>query len=80
MASPDQTEWVAHSTVHDRFQAWVEAGVFLGLWRAGIERFDGLQGIDWDWLSLDGAMTKAPRGGGKNRPQSDGSRQGRSQC
>jgi transposase len=76
----DQTELVAHSTAHDRFQAWVEAGVFLGLWRAGIERFDELQGIDWDWLSMDGAMTKAPLGGEKNRPQSDGSRQGRSQA
>jgi len=49
----DQTELVAHSTAHDRFQAWVEAGVFLGLWRAGIKRFGELRGIDWDWLSLD---------------------------
>jgi transposase len=72
----DQTELVAHSTAHDRFQAWVEAGVFLRLWRAGVERFDELRGIDWAWLSMDGAMTKAPLGGEKNRAEPDGSRQG----
>lgn len=75
----DQTECVAHSTAHDRFQEWVGAGVFLRLWRAGVERFDELRGIDWDWLSMDGAMTKAPLGGKKNRPQPDRSGQGRRQ-
>ncbi len=66
----DQTELCAHSTAHDRFQEWVQAGVFLMFWQAGVEQFDELRGIDWDWLSMDGAMTKAPLGGGKNRPQS----------
>ncbi len=60
-----------------RFQEWVQAGVFLKLWQAGIEQFEELCGIDWDWLSMDGAMTKAPLGGGKNRPQSDRARQER---
>lgn len=69
--SLNQTELCAKSTAHDRFQEWVEAGVFLKLWRAGVEQFDELKGIEWEWLSLDGAMTKAPLGGGKNRPQSD---------
>lgn len=65
----DATELCAHSTAHDRFQVWVEAGVFLRLWQAGLERFDELQGIDWQWLSMDGAMNKAPLGGGKKRRQ-----------
>jgi len=26
-----------------------------------------LKGIQWDWQSVDGAMTKAPLGGEKNR-------------
>ena len=65
------TELCAKSTAFDRFQAWVEAGVFLKLWQTGLERFDELQGIDWDWLSMDGAMTKAPLGGEKNRAQSN---------
>lgn len=70
----NQTELCAKSTAHDRFQEWVKAGVFLRLWRAGVERYDELQGIEWEWLSMDGAMTKAPLGGEKNRAQSDGSR------
>ena len=73
----DQTALCAHSTAHDRFQAWVEAGVFLAFWRAGVEQFDELRGIDWGWLSMDGAMTKAPLGGEKNRPQPDGPGEGR---
>jgi hypothetical protein len=48
----------------------VEAGVFLKLWKAGVEQFDELYGIAWDWLAMDGALTKAPLGGEKNRTQS----------
>ncbi len=64
----DQTELCAHSTAHDRFQEWLKANVFLELWQAGVERFDELCGIDWGWLSMDGAMTKAPLGGEKTGP------------
>ena len=66
-----QTELCAKSTAHDRFQAWVDAGVFLKFWQTGVAQFDELQGIDWTWLSMDGAMTKAPLGGEKNRAKSD---------
>jgi transposase len=66
----DATDLCPHSTAHDRFQEWVAAGVFLKLWRAGVEQFDELQGLDWRWLSMDGAMTKAPLGGEKHRAQS----------
>jgi len=72
----DQTELCPGSTAHDRFQEWVQADVFLKLWQAGVAQFDELQGIDWAWLSMDGAMTKAPLGGEKNRPQSYRPRQG----
>jgi transposase len=68
----DQTGICSGSTAHLRFQEWVAAGVFLKLWRAGLERYDELKGLDWSWLSLDGAMTKAPLGGGKNRAQPNG--------
>ena len=67
----DASELCAHSTAHDRFQEWVVAGVFLRLWQVGVEQYDELQGIDWQWLSMDGAMTKAPLSGGKNRTQPD---------
>jgi putative transposase len=79
-AALQQTELCAKSTAHDRFQAWVEADVFLKLWKAGVEQFDELQGIAWDWLSMDGAMTKAPLGGEKNRAESDRPRQRRGQA
>lgn len=69
----DQTTICSGSTAHLRFQEWVRAGVFLKLWQAGLERYDELKGIDWTWLSMDGAMTKAPQGGGKNRAQPHGS-------
>ena len=66
----DEMDVCARSTAHDRFQQWVEAGVFLKFWQAGVEQFDELKGIHWDWLSMDGALTKAPLGGEKNRAQS----------
>jgi putative transposase len=71
----DATELCPHSTAHDRFQAWVAAGVFRKLWKAGVEQFDELKGIDWNWLSMDGALTKAPLGGEKTRPPSHRPRQ-----
>ena len=67
------------STAHDRFQAWVAAGVFGRLWAAGLLEYDKLKGIDWAWQSMDGAMTKAPLGGEKSGPQSHGPGQERRQ-
>ena len=55
------------STAHDRFQEWTAAGVFRKLWASGLKAYDELKGLDWAWQSMDGAMTKAPLGGGKNR-------------
>ena len=75
-----QTELCAKSTAHDRFQEWVNAGVFLKLWHTGVAQFDELQGLDWTWLSLDGAMPKAPLGGEKNWAKSDRSRQRRGEA
>src|SRR5438105_11331129 len=46
------------SSAHRRFQEWVEAGVFLELWKQGLLAYDALVGIDWSWLCMDGAMTK----------------------
>ena len=65
----DATGICSGSTAHLRFQEWVAAGVFLELWRVGLERYDELKGLDWSWVSMDGAMTKSPLGGGKNRRQ-----------
>ena len=56
----DATGICSGSTAHLRFQEWAAAGVFLDLWRVGLERYDEFKGLDWSWLSLDGAMTKSP--------------------
>ena len=61
------------SAIHAYFQEWVERGVFYELWQLALVEYDSLQGIDWEWQSVDGAMTKAPLGGEKNREKPDGS-------
>lgn len=65
----------APSTVHDRFVHWREAGVFEQLWRVGLLEFDARVGIDWEWQAMDGAITKAPLGGGEHRAEPDRPRQ-----
>lgn len=68
------------STAHLRFQEWTVAGVFLEIWKQGLLQYDELHGLDWKWQAMDGAMTKAPLGGGKNRPKPHGSRKTRRQA
>lgn len=63
------TEICSSSTAHLRFQAWTKAGVFLKLWEQGLLEYDDMKGLEWRWQSMDGAMTKAPLGGEKNRSQ-----------
>lgn len=71
----DGTGICKHSAAHRRFQEWVEAGVFEQFWIHGLLSYDELKGIDWSFLSMDGAMTKAPLGGEKNRAKSNRSGQ-----
>jgi len=50
----------ASSTVYDRFREWEAQGVFERLWQAGLQHYDGLVGISWDWQSADSSTVKAP--------------------
>lgn len=68
-------EFGSGSAIHAYFQEWVRSGVFARLWRLALEEYDELRGIDWEWQSLDAAMTKAPLGGEKDRQKPDRSRQ-----
>lgn len=70
-------EFGSGSSLHRYFQRWVKRGVFAKLWRIALEEYDDLKGIQWEWQSLDGAMTKAPLGGEKYGQKPDGSRQAR---
>ena len=57
------------STAHDYFQDWTERGVFEAMWKLALEEYDELVGLDLEWQSVDGGITKAPLGGentGKN--------------
>ena len=58
------------SSAHRRFSEWSDDGVFARLWEACLDHYDEAVGIDWLWQALDGALTKAPLGRGKNRAQS----------
>jgi len=68
-----ETGICSSSSAHRRFQEWTEADVFFALWAHGLAAYDALKGIDWEWLAMDGAMTKAPLGGGKGGQEPDGS-------
>ncbi len=72
-------EFGSGSAIHEYFQEWVERGLFEKLWRIALKEYDELVGIDWLWQGLNGAITKAPLGGEKNRSEPDGSGQTGSQ-
>ena len=50
----------ASSTVYDRFRTWEAQGFFHRLWQAELQHYDELQGIAWDWQSVDSSTVKAP--------------------
>jgi putative transposase len=56
-------EMCSSTTAHRRFQEWESEGLFKDLWELGLLTYDELEGIDWEWQAVDGAMTKAPLGG-----------------
>ena len=53
-------EYGAASSVHKYFQQWTQAGFFKEIWVLGLEKYDELEGIGWEWQSVDGCMVKAP--------------------
>lgn len=66
----DGTGICSSSSAHRRFQEWTKVGVFKKFWKKGLLEYRNLKGINWSWLSMDGAITKSPLGGEKNRQQS----------
>ena len=76
-AMPEQ--FGSGSAIHDYFQEWVNLGVFEQLWELALNEYDELKGIGWKWQSMDGAITKSPLGGEKNREKPNRSRQTRKQ-
>ena len=66
------------SSAHRRFQEWRSAGLFEEMWRRALLAYDKQHGIEWEWLALDGAITKAPLGGEHTGPNpTDRAKRGR---
>ena len=67
-------EFGATSTVHARFQEWVEHGCLERAWARLLAVYDDAVGRDWQWQAADGCLVKAPRGnkGGPVRRQPPG--------
>ena len=61
-------EFGSGKTLHRYFQQWARRGIFKKMWKAGLLEYDEAQGIEWEWQAADGAMTKAPLGGGATGP------------
>src|SRR3984893_18586180 len=59
---------------------WEQKGFFLRWWQVGLQEYEELEGIQWEWQAVDGAMTKAPLGKAARARQSDRSRQERHQA
>ncbi len=74
------TDLCSSSSAHRRFLEWTEAGVFQNFWTKALEGYDEFVGLDWSWMSMDGAMTKAPLGGKKNGTESHGPGEARDQA
>ncbi len=76
----DATNLCKHSSAHRRFTEWAKAGVFKKFWEKGLLKYDAVKGINWRWLSMDGAMTKSPLGGEKKREKPYGQSKTREQA
>jgi transposase len=68
-------EFGSGSSLHRYFQRWTKRGLFRKLWQNALREYDDKIGIDWEWQSLDGTMTKAPLGGEKDGQKPHGSGQ-----
>jgi transposase len=44
------------STVHDRFQRWVEGGIFEKIWALLVAECDELGGVRWEWRRADAIL------------------------
>jgi putative transposase len=54
---------VCSSTLHQRFQEWQQAGIFLKPMRMLVKFYGRHQGIGWLWQSIDSKSCPAPLGG-----------------
>ena len=60
---------VSASAIHDRFQTWLQQGLFAKLFRVMVRFYARRRRIQWTWQAVDSRSCPAPLGGaatGKN--------------
>lgn len=55
-----KSEFGSPSAIHRYFLEWQKAGFFEKMWKAGLAEYDEVEGIAWEWQSIDGGLNKAP--------------------
>jgi putative transposase len=61
-----KTKWFgASSSIHARYQAWIELGIFERIFRLLVRYYDRRRGIQWKWQAIDSKSVAAPLGGEK---------------
>jgi transposase len=55
-----KSEFGSPSAIHRYFLEWQKAGFFKKMWKAGLAEYDEVEGIAWEWQSIDGGLNKAP--------------------
>ena len=53
-------EYGCGSSIHRYFQEWLGAGFFDQIWKLGVEKYDELEGISWEWKSVGGSSVRVP--------------------
>lgn len=59
-------DWFGASrSIHDRYQAWRQAGLFARIFPVMLEYYDHVKRIQWRWQAIDSKLVPAPLGGEK---------------
>ena len=53
-------EFGSATSIYTYFRKWEKEGFFLKLWQAGLAEYDQMEGIAWEWQSIDGSNIKSP--------------------
>ncbi len=62
-------EWFgASSSLHARFQAWQEAGIWKKIYREMVKYYHQKRRIQWRWQAVDSKLVPAPLGGEQTGP------------
>jgi transposase len=58
----------SYKTVQRRLKVWLQQDAFRRAWEQLAQRYETLQGINWDEVLLDGAKKPAKKGANKRAP------------